>query len=42
MDWGNAILQEPFEVQRGAVLIPDRPGAGIAWNEDAVTHYLAT
>ena len=42
MDWGNAILQEPFEVKHGAVLIPDRPGAGIAWNEDAVKHYLVT
>ena len=42
MAWGNAILQEPFEVKNGTVLIPDRPGAGIAWNEDAVKRYLAT
>jgi mandelate racemase len=42
MDWGNAILQEPFEVKNGTVLIPDRPGAGIAWDEDAVKRYLAT
>lgn len=42
MDWSNAILQEPLEVTHGAVLIPDRPGAGIAWNEDAVKHYLVT
>ena len=40
MDWANAILQQPFEVSNGHVLIPDRPGAGIAWNEDAVKKYL--
>ncbi len=41
MDWANAILQQPFEVKNGYVHIPDRPGAGIAWNEDAVNKYRA-
>jgi mandelate racemase len=36
MDWANAILQDPFEVKNGHVMIADAPGAGIAWNEDAV------
>ena len=36
MDWANAILQRPFEVKNGHVIIADAPGAGIAWNEDAV------
>ena len=36
MDWGNAILHEPFEVKRGMVHIPDRPEAGISRNDDAV------
>jgi len=40
MDWANAILQQPFEVKNGYLSIPDRPGAGIAWNEDAVKKYL--
>jgi mandelate racemase len=39
MDWGNAILQQPFAVKDGNVQIPDVPGAGIAWNEDAVKHF---
>jgi len=41
MDWANPILREPFEVKNGNVIIPDRPGAGIAWNEDAVQRYAA-
>jgi len=41
MDWANPILQEPFEVKNGDVIIPDRPGAGIAWNEDAVRRFAA-
>jgi len=42
MDWANAILQQPFEVRNGTLAIPDRPGAGIAWNEEAVRKYLVT
>ena len=41
MDWANAILQQPFEVSNGYLPVPDRPGAGIAWNEEAVKKYLA-
>jgi mandelate racemase len=40
VDWANSILQQPFEVKNGHVAIPDVPGAGIAWNEDAVKKYL--
>ena len=40
MDWANAILQHPFEVRNGSLPIPERPGAGIVWNEDAVKKYL--
>lgn len=39
MDWANPILQQPFEVKNGYLAIPDRPGAGIAWNEEAVNRY---
>jgi mandelate racemase len=41
MDWANAILQQPFVVKDGHVIIPDIPGAGITWNEEAVKKYLA-
>lgn len=40
MDWASGILAQPFEVREGNVLIPDRPGAGIEWNEDAIRKYL--
>jgi mandelate racemase len=42
MDWANAILQQPFERKNGSLAIPDRPGAGIAWDEQAVGKYLVT
>ncbi len=38
-DWADAILAEPFEVKDGHLLIPDRPGQGIAWNERGVAKY---
>ena len=36
MDWANGILQEPFEIKGGHLQIPERPGAGIEWNEEVV------
>ena len=39
MDWAAPILQEPLRVVNGFAEIPDRPGAGIEWNEDAVKRY---
>jgi mandelate racemase len=41
MDWANPILVEPYRVENGQVVIPDRPGAGLDWNEEAVARYLA-
>ena len=39
MDWAAPVLAEPLQIQRGHALIPDRPGTGVAWNEDAVAGY---
>jgi mandelate racemase len=41
VDWAAPILQEPAQVKDGHVIIPDRPGAGIVWNEEAVKRYAA-
>lgn len=41
MDWAEPVLHEPIRVANGVAQIPDRPGAGIAWNEDAVRRYAA-
>ena len=39
VDWGAPILAHPIEVKDGFVHIPDRPGNGIEWNEEAVKRY---
>jgi mandelate racemase len=39
MDWAAPLLQEPLRVKNGVAQIPDRPGAGILWDEDAVKRY---
>src|SRR5262249_57088607 len=38
-DWANPVLQQPYTVKDGFLEIPDRPGAGIEWDESAVTRF---
>lgn len=38
-NWADPVLAEPFGVHEGTVVIPDKPGCGIEWDEDAVAHY---
>lgn len=35
-DWANLILQKPYEIENSLLHIPDVPGIGLEWNEDAV------
>ena len=39
VDWADAILAEPVRLEDGHVVIPDRPGSGIAWDEAADKRY---
>lgn len=39
-DWADPVLQEPYLVKDGLIQIPDRPGVGMSWNEEAVSRYL--
>lgn len=39
VDWGDAIVQEPLRIVDGKAIVPDRPGAGLEWNPDAVARY---
>jgi mandelate racemase len=41
MDWAAPLLREPVQVKGGVARIPDRPGAGIEWDEEAVARYSA-
>ena len=36
-DWAEPVLQQPYKVIDGMLHIPDTPGVGLEWNEDAVT-----
>jgi mandelate racemase len=39
-DWADPILTEPFRIAEGHLHVPNRPGNGVAWEEEAVDHYL--
>ena len=34
----DPVLARPSQVRDGTVLVPDVPGNGLEWDEDAVTH----
>ena len=35
-DWADPILQQPYNVKDGLLHIPDAPGIGLEWNEEAI------
>jgi mandelate racemase len=39
VDWAAPILAEPLRISDGMALVPDRPGSGVSWDEDAVKRY---
>ena len=39
VDWANPILEEPWQVDGGFLHMPDRPGLGISWDQEAVDKY---
>jgi len=40
-DWADPILRQPYEIRDGLFHIPDVPGIGLEWNEDAVAAHMA-
>jgi mandelate racemase len=40
-DWADPVLQSPYQMNAGLLHIPDVPGVGIEWDEDAVVANLA-
>jgi mandelate racemase len=39
-DWADPVLERPYEVKAGRLQVPDRPGIGLEWNEEAVAAHL--
>jgi mandelate racemase len=39
-DWADPVLQRPYVVRDGLLHIPDLPGVGLDWNEQAVSANL--
>jgi mandelate racemase len=39
VDWADAVLEEPARLNKGKVLISERPGVGMRWDEKAVRKF---
>lgn len=40
VDWASPVLKEPAKIENGHVIIPERPGIGLEWDETAVERFL--
>ena len=39
VDWAAPILAEPLRISEGMAMVPNQPGSGVSWDEDAVKRY---
>ena len=39
VDWQNPILKEPYKISNGNIIIPDKPGFGLEWNEEVLSEF---
>lgn len=39
VDWADVLLRQPLAIVDGRAVVPDRPGNGMIWDEDAVERY---
>ncbi len=39
VDWASVLVQEPLIIADGQAVVPERPGNGLIWNNDAVERY---
>jgi mandelate racemase len=35
-DWADPVLQRPYAIKDGLLHVPNVPGLGLEWNEDAI------
>ena len=40
LDTAGAILRNPIRIEDGRAVVPDDPGIGLVWDEEAVARYL--
>jgi mandelate racemase len=40
VDWAEPVLKESLRIEGGDAVVADRPGTGIAWNDEAVSRFL--
>jgi L-alanine-DL-glutamate epimerase-like enolase superfamily enzyme len=38
-DRANPIMKESFDIKNGHLEVPDRPGIGLEWDENAIARY---
>jgi len=39
VDWSEPIVEQPLAIEDGLAVVPDRPGNGLSWKQDAVERY---
>ena len=39
VDWASPVLEHPLAIEAGEAVIPERPGNGLSWNEDAAKRF---
>ena len=41
-DWGTDLLVDPLAIDDGYIEVPDRPGLGVAFDEDVLREHAVT
>jgi mandelate racemase len=39
VDWAAPILAEPLRIDAGMAIVPERPGTGLVWDDEAVRRF---
>jgi len=40
VDWADVLVEQPLVIANGCAIVPDRPGNGLIWKEDAISRYI--
>jgi mandelate racemase len=39
VDWADVLVREPLVIRDGCAIVPERPGNGLIWDDDAIARY---